>query len=324
MSVYNAEKYIGKCIRSILNQTFGDFECIVIDDASNDSTYKMLTSFHDNRLKIIRNDDNLGLTKNLNYAIKISQGEYVARMDGDDICCCNRLQVQYDFMRSHPEVDVLGSNAYLIDDNDKIIGATLECNKNADIQVKMQLLNPMIHPTVIMKGSVIRHFMYNEKYRTCQDFELWNRIGNQCVFVNIPQETIFYRLNTTGVTRSAKNNIDDRVSMLYELLSPYRRGKFLATSNEKMIVLLGVTMQHHIIADDNLVFEIYKEVSDSHLNRIMAPSLFRFNWRLLLKRNLFQFYVGLYYWIRFSIKVFYCKYFNMKARSEYKKAVSLI
>ena len=73
MSVYNAEKYIGKCIRSILNQTFGDFECIVIDDASNDSTYKMLTSFHDNRLKIIRNDDNLGLTKNLNYAIKISQ-----------------------------------------------------------------------------------------------------------------------------------------------------------------------------------------------------------------------------------------------------------
>lgn len=321
MSVYNAEKFIDKCIRSILNQTFREFECIVIDDASTDNTYKLLTSFEDRRLKIIKNEENKGLTKNLNYAIKLSQGNYIARMDGDDICCYDRLQVQYNYMMSHPDVDVLGSNAYLIDENDNIVGTTMECYTNDDIQVKMQLMNPMLHPTVFMKSRVIKHFMYNEQYRTCQDFELWNRMGRQCKFANLSRETIFYRINIYGATRKAKNNIEVRISMLYDILKGYRRGKFLSLNDDEMKALIGLSLQHHMLNNDKDVLNIYSKVSESQLDCILAPSIFRFNWLLLLKKDIYLFFVGILFWLILGTKVLFCKYINYKAKYRLKKAV---
>lgn len=321
MSVYNAEQYIEKCIRSILNQTFREFECIVIDDASTDNTYKLLTSFDDRRLVIVKNEENKGLTKNLNYAIKLSQGNYIARMDADDICCYDRFQIQYNYMMSHPDVDVLGSNAYLIDENDNIVGTTLECYTNDNIQVKMQLLNPMLHPTVFMKSSIIKLFMYNEQYRTCQDFELWNRMGRQCKFANLSRETIFYRINKYGATRKAKNNIEVRISMLYDILRGYRRSKFLNLSESEMKALIALTLQQHPM-DDYKVFNIYSRVSEPELNRIMAPSLIRFNWRILLKKGMFHvFFMGLVYWLIYCPNMYSVRYLNMSIRSKYRKSI---
>ena len=208
-----------------------------------------------------------------------------------------------------------------IDENDNIVGTTMECYTNDDIQVKMQLMNPMLHPTVFMKSRVIKHFMYNEQYRTCQDFELWNRMGRQCKFANLSRETIFYRINIYGATRKAKNNIEVRISMLYDILKGYRRGKFLSLNDDEMKALIGLSLQHHMLNNDKDVLNIYSKVSESQLDCILAPSIFRFNWLLLLKKDIYLFFVGILFWLILGTKVLFCKYINYKAKYRLKKAV---
>ena len=106
MSVYNGEDYLAEAIESVLNQTFRDFELIVINDCSTDSTPEILNGFQerDNRVKVHTNEVNLRLPSSLNKAISLAKGKYVARMDADDICLPDRLEKQYDFMESHPDV----------------------------------------------------------------------------------------------------------------------------------------------------------------------------------------------------------------------------
>ena len=109
MPVYNVEKYIGEAIESILNQTFNDFEFIIIDDASTDNTVSVIEKFSDNRIKLIRNETNIKLAASLNKGLRIAQGKYIARMDGDDISLPHRFQKLYEFLENNPSVDICGS-----------------------------------------------------------------------------------------------------------------------------------------------------------------------------------------------------------------------
>ena len=102
MSAYNAEKYISQTIKSVLNQTFIDFEFLIFNDGSKDKTEEIIGSYGDHRIKSV-NQSNIGLTKTLNKALALSQGEYIARMDADDICEPARLQKQVDFLKNHPD-----------------------------------------------------------------------------------------------------------------------------------------------------------------------------------------------------------------------------
>ena len=121
MPAYNAEKYITEAIDSILFQTFKDFEFIIINDASTDSTKDIIESYKDPRIKLVNNEQNKGVAKSLNIGISVACGKYIARMDADDIALPERFQKQFDFMEQHPNIDVCGSWAKKTGNENEII-----------------------------------------------------------------------------------------------------------------------------------------------------------------------------------------------------------
>ena len=121
MLAYNEERYIAETIESILNQTFKDFEFIIVNDGSTDKTEDIILSFHDPRIRLINNHVNLGLTISLNKGLSIAKANLIARQDGNDISCTKRLEKQLEFMNANPEVVVLGTNAKYINEKGKKI-----------------------------------------------------------------------------------------------------------------------------------------------------------------------------------------------------------
>ncbi|MCA9399253.1 MAG: glycosyltransferase family 2 protein, partial [Candidatus Omnitrophica bacterium] len=116
MTVYNAARYVRAAIDSILIQTFTEFEFIIVDNCSSDRTVEIIESYGDKRIILIKNNENVGQTKALNIGLQESMGNYIARMDADDVCVPERLQLQYDFLEEHPEIAVVGSSWIYIND----------------------------------------------------------------------------------------------------------------------------------------------------------------------------------------------------------------
>lgn len=190
MSVYNCEKYLGKSIESILKQTFIDFEFIIIDDCSTDDSYKIIKSYNDERIKVIRNKSRRGLTKNLNTAIAIAKGKYIARQDSDDLSLPQRFETQIKFLEENPEVALVGSSVFLIDHEDRVIGVRKAPQKPRQV---LKQFNAFNHGSVIMrKEAVDRLGGYNELFKYSQDYELWLRFSKFYDMANI--QTPLYAL----------------------------------------------------------------------------------------------------------------------------------
>ena len=163
MSVYNGERYLHEAIESILNQTFTDFEFLIINDGSTDSTRDIITSYTDSRIRLIDNEQNIGLTKSLNKGIDLARGKYIARMDADDISMPERLEVQYNFLEKNIEYSLVSSGAYLIDENNNQIGELYRPYNYEMILGYIFFFNPIIHPSVLFeKKEIIECGKYNE------------------------------------------------------------------------------------------------------------------------------------------------------------------
>lgn len=182
---YNSEKYLSYAVQSVLNQTFQDWELLLIDDGSNDSSLQIAQSFanKDVRIRVISDGENKGLAARLNESILLARGEFYARMDDDDIMSVNRIERQVKFFVDNPCVDVVGSSAMLINENNEVVGSgNMEGVKSG-----------FIHPTVMGKRSWFVNNLYNEQFRRCQDTELWLRTSRNSCFFNIPEPLLFYR-----------------------------------------------------------------------------------------------------------------------------------
>lgn len=212
MASHNGEKFIRQSLDSIINQTFSDFELIVINDASSDKTAEILKEYaeKDSRICLYSNEKNEGLTVSLNIAFKhiSDDSQLICRMDDDDICMPNRLELQTKYFLMHKETDVVGSNAFVIDDENRIIGERKVPAENDKIKAALPRYNPMIHSSVMVKRDVLEKAGgYNGKFRTSQDYELWFRLAaDGAKFANIPENLLKYR-----ETRSAQR----RKSMKY-------------------------------------------------------------------------------------------------------------
>lgn len=171
MSVFNREDYIKTSIDSLLNQTFRDFEIIIVDDCSTDSTVKIIESYTDSRIRLIKNSENKGLTHNLNRAIELSNGEYIARMDDDDICFPDRLEKQVKFLDKHKKIDLVCSQAVFF--GDKKGAMSLLINNSDYIKNYICYRNVIIHPSVMFRKSSC--ISYDESFVKAQDSEAWFR-----------------------------------------------------------------------------------------------------------------------------------------------------
>lgn len=198
LPVYNRACYIGECIGSILSQTFEDFELLIVDDGSTDDTVDIIRSYNDPRIRLIMNEhDYIG---SLNLLLEEAKGKYIARMDSDDIMMPERLAVQYEYMESHPEVDVLGTGIRCFGDAE--YDCPPFCVGNVGIK---ELLEGccVTHPTTMIRKSRMNEFnlRYSRNYIYLEDYDLWARavICGLCIR-NIPDILLKYRFCDSQVT----------------------------------------------------------------------------------------------------------------------------
>ncbi len=207
MSVYNEHlDWIQQAIDSILTQTFTDFELILINDNPGKKELRDFlehSASADSRIKIITNAHNIGLTKSLNIGIAQAKAEYIVRMDADDISMPNRLQVQLDYMESHPEVDVCGSWVRQFGDITWYSPPKLKVPESHEqIAIQAVAYSPMVHPSVMIRMTRLSKPIYDEKFIKAQDYALWGKLIIQgCIFYNIPKYLIKYRI--TGKSANA-------------------------------------------------------------------------------------------------------------------------
>lgn len=195
MSVYNGEKYLREAIDSILHQTYTNFEFLIIDDASTDTTPEILHQYSDPRIRLVKNENNLGLTKSLNKGLALANGEYIARMDADDICMPERFEKQLNYFDRNPETDVLGTGFKIFNANDECTGEKFFPEKVTTSDFSQE--NQLIHGSVMVKKSVIIDVGgYNEYFQYVQDYELWLRVSKKYQIRNIP--AILYKLRYHG------------------------------------------------------------------------------------------------------------------------------
>ena len=203
MSVYNEERYLQQSMESLVGQTLTDFEIIVIDDCSNDRTTEIIESFHDERIRLIRNELNQGLTRNLNRALDYCRGKYIARMDGDDISLPERLEKQVRYMENHPDRMLAGCQTRMFGEQNRIWRLT----DNPEKLRIMMLLRPVLaHPSFIMRGELIReyNFRYDETFRSAQDYDFAQRVSERFKIGIVPEVLLCYRTHKKQVsTRSS-------------------------------------------------------------------------------------------------------------------------
>lgn len=203
MSVYNGESYLKEAVESVINQTFKNWELIIINDCSTDSTGEILADYavKDERIKVHTNEVNLKLPSSLNKAISLSEGKYIARMDADDISLPDRLEKQFKFMEENGDV-ALSSCRFLTLKNGVYApgGAGARCDFAA-IKALLLVTNPILHPGVIAKAEVMKELKYDTSLTCTEDLELWTRFAlNNYKIQILPEVLLIYRLHDKQIT----------------------------------------------------------------------------------------------------------------------------
>jgi glycosyltransferase involved in cell wall biosynthesis len=205
MSVYNHEQYVGHAIDSILQQTFRDFEFVIVDDGSEDNTPQLLKGYHDPRLKIYR-QDNQGQSIALNQGIRLTAGTYIARMDADDVALPERLEREVRFLDAHPDIALVGTWCM------KVNTATGEerlqrlPEDNATIRRFLVVDNPFIHSSVMIRRSIIEAIGLYDEGLIWQDYDLWVRVARNHGMANIPEPLMVRRKHPASISGTARES----------------------------------------------------------------------------------------------------------------------
>jgi glycosyltransferase involved in cell wall biosynthesis len=220
LPVYNCELYVQTAVESILNQTYTDFELLIIDDSSTDSTVSIIKKIEDSRIQLIEKPINSGYTNSLNYGLQMAKGKYIARMDGDDISFPKRFAKQIAYLEANPEVVVCGTT-YKIIGNDKPIVLP-----NDHEAIKMGLLwgNCIAHPSVMIRKKILDEYsiQYDTSKEPAEDYDMWVRLLSVGRLHNLQEVLLEYRIYDSQVSRKRaedqkKNDVLVKFKMLQYL-----------------------------------------------------------------------------------------------------------
>ncbi|MEY4278363.1 MAG: hypothetical protein RL377_367 [Bacteroidota bacterium] len=208
LPVYNAEQYLKQSLESILGQTYTNLEIIIINDGSSDQSKEIINSYQDARIVYIEQPHNKGLIACLNEGIQIAKGDYIIRMDADDIAFNNRIEKQINFLASNPSIAVVGSNAIFIEDNVNapIANWDLDLKIKTSQEIRKTLLweNCLIHPSICMRSSIAKSFYYDKDQKNYEDFDLWLRIiAKNLNIAKINEPLLYYRVQPNSITQTA-------------------------------------------------------------------------------------------------------------------------
>jgi len=207
MPAYNAEAFVESAIRSVLDQTFSDFELIIVDDGSRDGSGEIIErmALADPRI-VALTQENAGIVASLNRAAGVARGDLLARMDADDLALPRRFELQHAAFLARADLAALGGHARLIDQSGRIIGASYVPVGRREILKDIEFSSPLIHPAAMMRRAVFEQLGgYRSRYETAEDYDLWMRMLDAgCVIDNLNQMVLHYRQHPGGVSSSGR------------------------------------------------------------------------------------------------------------------------
>lgn len=207
MSTFNRENFLPKSIESVLRQTYRDFEFIIIDDGSSDASVDVIHSYKDERIRLIRNEKNLGIVRSVNNGIHLAKGEYIVRMDSDDICLAHRFKRQVDFMESHPAVVVCGSWVVTFGRQRELWRYPVG---HDEIFCHLLFDSTLAQSSTILRKSFLKEqaIYYDENFSIAEDYDLWTRVAqHKGRLANIPEELLKYRLHPENIATKEKQRM---------------------------------------------------------------------------------------------------------------------
>jgi len=205
MPVYNAERYVAEAIASVLQQSFAQFEFIIVNDGSTDGSRNVISTFNDRRIILI-DQPHQGVAAALNTGLKYARANYIARFDADDICHPDRLEKQLNYLLDNSEYILVGSDVeYILENGDFLFNFQCIAHSHDQIMEKLYFYCPFIHPTVMYKKeSIINAGGYATNAHNFEDYLLWTKLANAGKFHNLSEPLVKYRLNSTSVTIDEK------------------------------------------------------------------------------------------------------------------------
>ncbi|MDH3974331.1 MAG: glycosyltransferase [Deltaproteobacteria bacterium] len=205
MSVYNGERWLSESIDSVLNQSYNNFELIVIDDGSTDKSVNILNHYmiKDKRIRVFHNKQNIGLTRSLNRGLELSQGKFIARIDCDDIWHPEKLSKQIEYLEEHPYISIVGTACNVIDENGHVSETQKIRFVKEDKSIRQSIVkfNPFTHSSILFKKDVYKELGgYNNSFEFAQDYEYWIRILQRYKGDNLAQALTFRRNSPSCIT----------------------------------------------------------------------------------------------------------------------------
>ena len=302
MPVYNGATYLNEAIDSILNQTFSDFEFLIIDDGSTDQSIDQIMSYGDPRIQLIVNKNNVGQSGTLNKGLSLARGEYIARMDQDDISMPERLKKQLDFMENNTDIDVCGSWVQLMGKYNGIIELETKSEK-----IKMNLLTNqnLAHPAVMIRKSTLLKYElnYNSTLTIANDYDLWVRMFEYCSFANLPEPLLKFRMHDNQYSKILweQNNAETN-RILTNLLKKIGIQPDDSDLNIHKTVIMGWG------TDSLFIIEVFKYLrrlrSSNRHEKIFEPIAFneflKLKWRkiMFLRNQKFMYWVSVLLFFR--------------------------
>lgn len=222
MSIYNGERYVPDAVRSILEQTFRDFELIAIDNGSTeDNTLETLRSLEaevkDDRLRVVHLPENIGLAGALNHGIGLARGHFIARQDHDDLSKLSRLEAQVQYMEKNPECGLLGTRAEIWEGEKPTNRHHDHPEDNATLQFDLLFNNPFVHTSVIMRREALDNvglYTTDPARQPPEDYELWSRISRKYRVANLPDRLAVYREFPNSMSRVGANPFQETLIVI--------------------------------------------------------------------------------------------------------------
>jgi len=207
LATYNDEPFLAAAIDSVLAQTFSDFELLVVNDASTDRSREIVESYGDPRVRLLVNETNLGLAASLNRGLEVIASEYVARLDGNDLCFPERLATQVAFLDAHPEVAVIGSQATLINIAGRRVGEVRRPVTELGMRWHRIFGTALVHSSVMFRRAIVWDALggYDASFRFGEDFDLWDRLAKKHDIRNLGETLVAYRDDPFSLTGAAQH-----------------------------------------------------------------------------------------------------------------------
>ena len=320
MPTYNCSEFICDAIRSILFQSFRDFEFLIIDDGSEDDTESIVKSFSDERIRYLKKTHS-GLADTLDYGLKIAQNDVVARMDTDDIAHPSRLEKHVNYINAHPEIDVL-SNWYAVFKNDSINYIINRSISHNEIVKNLALHSDICHPSIMFNKSRIETlggFTVIKEFDPFGDYVVWLRNKSKLKFYNLPEVLHYYRARDNSLSNEALAN---RRDLIYKIQEPYFKNSLVdefSLSSDEETIIRG--WREYLYGDPKKSFSYWKELG---IKLLKEPSLVAATILRLLPQPVFRNLFGMRIPNRLG---YYLKYFfplEQKTVREFRQTINSI